>query len=837
MAFENCINEIVAAGKGKVDAEEARRILSQVFERATRHEKGGLSRADAAVKAARELGDEERIAAAYARRDAAINALRRDALDARVEPGKEAEAVRGLLGGIEGPGRNLAASIDAEAHANSGRLIGGVVADLRSAGLLKATLRRNKEFERDIAREMWRLEDPAAGAETGNKFAQQVAAILNKHQEIARAMENEAGARIGKLDHYVTRQSHDMEKIRGGGWEVTALGPRYRTGGKPEDYAAWRDFILPKLDERTFEGVEDQEKFLSGVWEALSSGIHETANGAEGFLGSANLGKKLSAERKLHFNNADDWIAYNERFGRGNVVDSVLRGLENAGRNTALMRSLGTNPEFMFKSWVDSLANAAKDRHDFKVSDELRSSRNQQILDVLTRKSELPANMTLAQAGRWIRQAETLAKLGGVVLSSLPDIAVTTATLRHSGVPLLQGYANQILAPLRGRRSGETREVADLLGIGIDGMQSRLLSRFSGDERFGTGSKLVELFHRANFLSFWTDSLKTGVGLMLSSNLAKNAGREFAALPRRLQTTLRRYGIEGPEWDAIRKTEMRAANGRDYMMPGNIKDLSDEAIAHLAKTDSPTELGRVRDDLQAKLGSYITDTSREAMTEPTAADRLVTARAPPGTLAGEAIRMLMQFKQYPLTFLRRSVGRELRRDGVDVAGIAHLIAATTLLGYVSMTAKELAKGRNPRQPEKPGDYAKLVAASMVQGGGLGIYGDFLFGEANRMGGGFVGSLAGPAAGTLEDVHRLITAIRDGSDSKSRGQIAASEGIQTLKNNAPFLNLFYTRAALDYFILHRLQEAANPGYLRRYEAKVKKDNAQTFWLRPSSSPYH
>jgi len=178
----------------------------------------------------------------------------------------------------------------------------------------------------------------------------------------------------------------------------------------------------------------------------------------------------------------------------------------------------------------------------------------------------------------------------------------------------------------------------------------------------------------------------------------------------------------------------------------------------------------------------------------------------------------------------------LRRDGVDVSGVAHLIVATTLLGYVSMTLKELAKGRNPRQPEDAGDYAKLVMAAMTQGGGLGIYGDFLFGEANRMGGGFVSSLAGPAAGTLEDVHKLVTSIRDGSNTKTRAEIAGSEGLHMLTNNTPFLNLFYTRAALDYFVLHRLQETMNPGYLRRYEQKVKKENNQTFWLRPSSSPY-
>ena len=231
------------------------------------------------------------------------------------------------------------------------------------------------------------------------------------------------------------------------------------------------------------------------------------------------------------------------------------------------------------------------------------------------------------------------------------------------------------------------------------------------------------------------------------------------------------------------------------------------------------------------------DTSREAMTEPTVADRLVTARGAPGTVAGEAARLFMQFKQYPMTYLRRSdrpriASRRGRRRRDRAPDRRDDIARLCL-----DDAKELVKGRNPREPEKPMDYAKTVMAAMVQGGGLGIYGDFLFGEANRMGGGFVGSLAGPALGTLEDVHKLFTAIRDGGDHQdAHGRSPAAEGLQVLKNNAPFMNLFYTRAALDYFILNRLQEAMNPGYLRRYEQKVKKENAQTFWLRPTSSPY-
>ena len=46
-------------------------------------------------------------------------------------------------------------------------------------------------------------------------------------------------------------------------------------------------------------------------------------------------------------------------------------------------------------------------------------------------------------------------------------------------------------------------------------------------------------------------------------------------------------------------------------------------------------------------------------------------------------------------------------------------------------------------------------------------------------------------------------------------------------NTPFINLFYTRAALDILFLNELREAAKPGYLRRQETNLKKDRGHTF----------
>ena len=205
----------------------------------------------------------------------------------------------------------------------------------------------------------------------------------------------------------------------------------------------------------------------------------------------------------------------------------------------------------------------------------------------------------------------------------------------------------------------------------------------------------------------------------------------------------------------------------------------------------------------------------------------------PGTAAGEALRFIGQFKSYPLTFVTRHLTRELHRQGTaDFAGLAGLIAGTTILGYASLTLKELAAGRNPREPEDAAGWAKLVMAAMQQGGGAGIYGDFLFGQANRFGGSLLPTIAGPTAGTAERVYNLLATLRDRATGEDRGNVPAQ--LIGLSREVLPLNIFYAKLLIDHTVVFRLQEAVDPGYLRRLERRIQRDNGQTFWLPPTAA---
>ena len=143
-----------------------------------------------------------------------------------------------------------------------------------------------------------------------------------------------------------------------------------------------------------------------------------------------------------------------------------------------------------------------------------------------------------------------------------------------------------------------------------------------------------------------------------------------------------------------------------------------------------------------------------------------------------------------------------------------------------MQLKEVAKGNEMRPPS-----AESFIAAALQGGGLGIYGDFLFGEANRYGGSTLQTLAGPGIGTASQAVDL--ALKARSSLMGEDVAFASSALRLAKGNVPFGNLFYTKEAMNYLIWYQLQETINPGYLKRRERRMKKETGKDMWLPPSS----
>jgi hypothetical protein len=792
-------------------------------------QRAGAGGPGAATTKARRIAEDLRLAAQIEKRNAKMNrVIYRQLHDDINQFGNAAQGLEAMIAGSNKRIEGARFSVDALRRAREGKYLGGLEAELSKAELLQHIQPRllgvgKGAFDDNIARELYELRKDGTPGKTGSVESAAIAKILHKYQELARLDQNRFGAFIRKMDGYIVSQSHDMFRILKAGRE------------------AWKARAKGLLDDRTYDNIgltgnavldaPKIDKFLDRVYAELSTGIfHKVDTEAPliGFKGPANLAKKVSQSRVLHFKDADAWIAYNDEFGTGSLFEAAASGLRHAALTTSLLERFGPNPRAMFDRVLSDLRESSRDA-PAHVRERLQSRWAENLFAVADGTVDIPSNVNAAHIAGGVRTVQSMASLGGATLSSIGDVATAASELSYQGhnfAGALGGHLESMLAQVSD--GGQRRHAAALVGVGFESVIRDIASRITTADSGGrTLNKLTTLFFKLNLLQPFTSSGERAASEMMSHNLAVSKDLTFGQLPAPLRNVLGLYKIGAREWDAVRTHAVIDINGTAYVDP-----------AYLRNMDGDT---RIIDQMETRVRAYFADRSHIAVLQPGIREKAYTTQgAAAGTALGEATRFVMQFKQYGISFVQKVIGRYSQEDrfwsipgslfkmpAADAAQFAQLIVTLTGLGYLAMAAKDLAKGRTPRDPTKP---ATIIAA-MVQGGGGGIYGDFLLARTNRFGGGLLETAAGPTASDISDIGDVWYKARD----YATGVSSDPPDVETwnlFKNNTPFLNLFYTRAALDYLILYHIQEALNPGSLRRMEQKLKKENGQEFLLPPS-----
>src|SRR5205823_2123393 len=103
--------------------------------------------------------------------------------------------------------------------------------------------------------------------------------------------------------------------------------------------------------------------------------------------------------------------------------------------------------------------------------------------------------------------------------------------------------------------------------------------------------------------------------------------------------------------------------------------------------------------------------------------------------------------------------------------------------------------------------------------------------STRFGTSFTEAAAGPVIGAFSQLMKAIGQTKEASMGLSDAD-PTNAWFQLVKNNTPFINLFYLRSILDYSILYNIQEKISPGSLRRMERRLLKEQGQEYILPPS-----
>jgi hypothetical protein len=517
-----------------------------------------------------------------------------------------------------------------------------------------------------------------------------------------------------------------------------------------------------------------------------------------------------------------------------------------------LMRQLGTNPAAMVETIRNDLIQAAKKAGEFDKIDQIKDGAAKQAnyMAAVDGSMSIPGNAIWARRGANLRAWQSLAKLGGMIMSQFNDIAVYGSEAKYQGRGFIAGMGESMAGLGTSLKGQEKQELLASLGVFFESAMGEI-SRTGSFEDAGSLTRGQRLFFKLNLGQWWTEKMRAAAAMGMSHHMALQTGKVWEALEPEYRRVLSLYDIDGPKWDVIRQSALKQVDGRNYIANDTIHQVSDDAVrGYLESTGQragPKDIEAARADLADKVQTYMNDRTSFFQLEPDAKTRAMLLQGTrPGTWLGEFARFTMQFKSFTGAYMQKIMGRELYGRGFEGSnpfkalvagngeawGLVSVVAMSTLFGYGSMLAKDMAKGLTPRLPDgDPVNDSKLFLAAMAQGGGMGLMGDFLFGSANRFGGGMLSSLAGPTAGFANDILNLYQTARDDAIAGKSSNLPAN-ALRVAMNNTPYLNLFYTRIALDYLLFYRLQEYMNPGYLARMEQRVRSQNHQEFILPPS-----
>lgn len=805
MSFRDCLNRGVAGGE--LDPKRAERIVQQ-YENLFRQFENTMGPGRADYEAARVIVDKTRREAKEKRRVKQLQADASRRLLGRLEEhrnirGDEApgEFVEDLISNRRGgQGSTLAGKYEAIRRQFRREL----TAPMRqfSANLLGQT--RNKELLKKVTREVF-------GESTGDEAAAGIAKAWASVSEKARTRFNAAGGHIGKREDWGLPQMHDSTAIRRAGYEE------------------WRREILPKLDlegmGRDFnDGVpfteETLEILLKDAFDAIRSDGHSRRDPSARH--GAAMYNRRADHRFFKFRNADDWLAYSQRFGAGeDTFRIMISHLENMANEIAQMEVLGPNPNVGYQFIKDAAINKAQRSPSFDAPRRTAAQLQQAdaMFDLYEGRTNIPGYVRLAKGASAVRQYLTSAHLGSAVISSVTDFNTQRLASKFVGMRSF-GFMRQLQ---RLMRDAEFRNEANEAGLIFENAINlgNAAGRYNLEEMHLEGAqRLADFTIRSSGLGYLTEVQRQAFGLEFMSTAARKWRQsDHANLDPRIKRTLEQYGIGRREWEVIREAEIHeTANGLPLIRAQEIEALGRQDVADLwmEAITSMTEFAIPSSDLYGR------------------AQILRTAR--PGTPGGELIRSALQFKAFPITLMVTQFSRILnevyqKRGANALSYAAGLFIGNTILGAMAMQMKDTSKGKDPRDMTTP----EFWIAAMAQGGGLGIFGDFLFSDVNRFGRGIESTLAGPTVGFLDDALRFSVGNAQ-EVIAGEGTNAGREFVQLLRNYTPGGSLWYLRLAYEREVLDQMQLMLDPKAYDSFRSRERfaRETDTQFFAPPGSS---
>lgn len=253
-------------------------------------------------------------------------------------------------------------------------------------------------------------------------------------------------------------------------------------------------------------------------------------------------------------------------------------------------------------------------------------------------------------------------------------------------------------------------------------------------------------------------------------------------------------------------------------------------------------------ELSDKIDDWVMSLRQMTTNEPLLATRALTTGAVLGSDAGGPATFsryvgatLGLFKSFPITVILSHLLPAVERARVQrkFDHLAMVTVGTTILGALSIQLRQMVQGKTPKDM----DTKEFALAAFLQGGGLGLFGDFFLGDYSRTDRTPIGTATGPMFGLFDDIMKATKGNLDRWVKDEDGEISGVAGdiggdlFRVMRRNLPLSTLWYGRLALERLVLDNLERLVDPSFDRRmtkFERKIKKETGQEFWWKPGDA---
>jgi len=677
--------------------------------------------------------------------------------------------------------------------------------------------------------------------DSGDSMAKKGAKAFHDVAEDARKTFNQNGGAIGRLDDWGHPQHHSQEKVSAAANSKDAM----------ENQAKWVEDILPLLnrdkyvDEYTGVAKSDAEmvEFLGKAWFTIATNGHANTKPGQ-FMGN-KMANRHAEHRQLHFKDAESNIAYWEQYGDQTAVEILTNHIDTMARDIAFVEHFGPNPNLTYQTLRDMALQKAT------VSDPRATETLEGRTVGLDNLYNYATGQTKPTYRRWLRNTadaisnlNVAGKLGGASIASFfGDKPMMEAVAHMNNIPAFQRWATEL--SLFNPANRADRRLLQTQGLMIDSVRSGLQRFYEGLGRSSFTGRLANAVMRVSGMVAVNDIRKGSFGLSLMASIGDQIqqGKTFANLADSDVRALRTWGITETDWATWQLAKMDKFAGVDHVLtPESIARISDDELRAanvIGQADGPEAGDAARRGAMVKLLGVVNTESEFAIVTPGWTERAQFYGASQrGTVQGEITRAVLQFKSFPWTFLMRSMDA-ITNSPTPVSKammVSYLLLTTTAAGAAIMQIRDMLSGKDPRKMWADGTYDKFKfwGAAFLQGGALGIYGDFLYGaNNNRYGSGILESVSGPTLGPLLDLGLVQPLNYAKNRLEGKDTHLGARALQTLKGFTPGGNLWYTKAAMDHLVWQRSMEALSPGYLTSMRQKTLKEYGQDHWWRPGA----